>query len=36
MENGTIVMFENTRFEDVVNGEVVKNESKNNAELGAY
>ncbi len=36
METGTIVMFENTRFEDVANGELVKNESKNNAELGAY
>ena len=36
MSNGSIVMFENTRFEDVVNGEVVKNESKNNPELGKY
>ncbi|KAJ3616195.1 hypothetical protein Zmor_012006 [Zophobas morio] len=33
---GEILLFENTRFEDVVNNEVVKNESKNNAELGAY
>lgn len=36
MDNGTIVMFENTRFEDFVNGELVKNESKNNIELGKY
>ncbi len=36
LNDGEILMFENTRFEDVVNGEVVKNESKNNAELGAY
>ena len=36
MENGNIVMFENTRFEDVIDGEVVKNESKNNDELGKY
>ncbi len=36
MKNGSIVMFENTRFEDVIDGEVVKNESKNNSELGKY
>ncbi|WP_339023010.1 phosphoglycerate kinase [Spiroplasma endosymbiont of Crioceris asparagi] len=36
MQAKEIVVFENTRFEDVVNGEVVKNESKNNAELGKY
>ncbi len=36
MDNGTIVMFENTRFEDVKNGEVVKCESKNDSELGKY
>jgi len=36
MENGSILMFENTRFEDVVNGELVKNETKNNPELGKY
>ena len=36
MENGTIVVFQNTRFEDVVNGELLKNESKNNEELGKY
>ncbi|WP_342269014.1 phosphoglycerate kinase [Spiroplasma endosymbiont of Aspidapion aeneum] len=31
-----ILIFENTRFEDVINNEVVKNESKNNPELGKY
>jgi phosphoglycerate kinase len=36
MNDGDIVMLENTRFEDVVDGEVVKNESKNNEELGKY
>ncbi len=36
MDNGTIVMFENTRFEDVKDGEVVKYESKNDPSLGAY
>ncbi len=36
MENKTIVMFENTRFEDVNNGELVKFESKNDSELGKY
>jgi phosphoglycerate kinase len=36
MDNGSIVMFENTRFEDVKDGEVVKYESKNNEDLGKY
>ena len=36
LKPGEILLFENTRFEDVVNGEVVKYESKNNPELGAY
>lgn len=34
---GDILMFENTRFEDVdADGKFVKLESKNNPELGAY
>ncbi|QEH62202.1 phosphoglycerate kinase [Spiroplasma chinense] len=33
---GQILLFENTRFEDVKDGEVVKFESKNNPELGKY
>ena len=36
MNISDVLMFENTRFEDVVNGELVNNESKNNAELGKY
>jgi phosphoglycerate kinase len=36
LANGEVLMVENTRFEDVVDGQEVKNESKNNAELGAY
>ena len=36
MKDGSIIMFENTRFEDVVDGEKVNNESKNNSELGKY
>jgi phosphoglycerate kinase len=36
LQVGEILMLENTRFEDVVNGEFVKRESKNNPELGAY
>ncbi|NQX83140.1 MAG: phosphoglycerate kinase [Mycoplasmataceae bacterium] len=36
MKNSTIIMVENTRFEDVVNGKIVKNESKNNSKLGKY
>ncbi|CAM3072313.1 phosphoglycerate kinase [Streptobacillus felis] len=36
LKEGEILMFENTRFEDVENGEVVKKESKNNSELGKY
>lgn len=36
LNNGEVLLFENTRFEDVVNNEVVKYESKNNPELGAY
>ncbi|WP_339030263.1 phosphoglycerate kinase [Spiroplasma endosymbiont of Cantharis nigra] len=33
---GEIILFENTRFEDVQNGELVKYESKNNKDLGKY
>ncbi len=36
MKNGTILMFENTRFEDVKDGEKVKYESKNDSSLGKY
>ena len=36
MKNGTIVMFENTRFEDFVDGSKVKNESNNDSKLGKY
>ncbi|QBQ08038.1 phosphoglycerate kinase [Spiroplasma gladiatoris] len=36
LNSGEILLFENTRFEDVKDGEVVKFESKNNAELGKY
>ncbi|KAF5276148.1 hypothetical protein FQR65_LT16466 [Abscondita terminalis] len=33
LKSGEIILVENTRFEDVVNNEVVKNESKNSPEL---
>lgn len=36
INNNKIVMFENTRWEDVVDGENVKNESKCNDELSKY
>ncbi|AOG60738.1 phosphoglycerate kinase [Spiroplasma helicoides] len=36
LKSGEILLFENTRFEDVKDGEVVKYESKNNADLGKY
>lgn len=36
MENGSIIMIENTRFEDVKNNELVNYESKNADELGKY
>ena len=36
LEDGQVLIFENTRFEDVVNGEEVKRESKNAPELGKY
>ncbi len=36
MEAKDILVVENTRFEDVVDGKQVKNESKNNAELAKY
>lgn len=36
LKEGEILLFENTRFEDVVNNEVVKYESKNDPELGKY
>lgn len=36
LKDGEILMFQNTRYEDVENGVEVKKESKNNPELGAY
>lgn len=36
LNNGDVLLIENTRFEDVKDGEVVKFESKNNPELGKY
>ena len=33
---GEILLVENTRFEDVIDGEVVKRESKNDPSLGKY
>ncbi len=36
LEIGNILMLENTRFEDVIDGEVVNYESKNNLELAKY
>ena len=36
LKDGEVLMVENTRFEDVVDGQEVKNESKNNDELGKY
>ncbi|UDM31815.1 phosphoglycerate kinase [Lentilactobacillus laojiaonis] len=36
MEPGQVLLVENTRFEDVVNGEYVKRESGNDAKLGEY
>ncbi|CAH1851489.1 phosphoglycerate kinase [Convivina praedatoris] len=36
LEDGQILMVENTRFEDVKDGEYVKLESGNNPELGKY
>ncbi|MBS9335155.1 phosphoglycerate kinase [Fructobacillus sp. M1-13] len=36
LEDGQVLMVENTRFEDVKDGEVVKLESKNDPELGKY
>lgn len=36
MNDGDIVVVENTRFEDVVNGENVKRESGNDSKLGQY
>lgn len=36
LQDGEVLMVENTRFEDVVDGVEVKNESKNNPELGKY
>lgn len=36
LKPGEIVLLENTRFEDVKNGELVKYESKNHPELGKY
>ncbi|MBS9336626.1 phosphoglycerate kinase [Fructobacillus papyrifericola] len=36
LQDGQVLMVENTRFEDVKNGEQVKLESKNDPELGKY
>ncbi|ETY75136.1 phosphoglycerate kinase [Lactiplantibacillus fabifermentans] len=36
MNDGDVLVVENTRFEDVVDGEVVKRESGNDPELGKY
>jgi|ERR1051325_1076933 phosphoglycerate kinase len=36
MENGSIMMIENTRFEDVKNNILVNYESKNDEKLGKY
>ncbi len=36
LNNREILVFENTRFEDFVDGKEVKRESKNNPELGKY
>ena len=36
LKDGEVLMVENTRFEDVVDGVEVKNESKNKPELGKY
>lgn len=36
MNYGDILILENTRYNDVINGEVVKNESKNNVELSKF
>lgn len=36
MQDGEVILMENTRFEDVKDGAVVKFESKNNPELGKY
>ncbi|WP_312978914.1 phosphoglycerate kinase [Leuconostoc falkenbergense] len=36
LQDGEVLMVENTRFEDVVDGVEVKKESKNNPELGKY
>ena len=36
MKDSDVLMFENTRFEDIKNGQEVNYESKNNADLGKY
>ncbi|MCF6515700.1 phosphoglycerate kinase [Lactobacillus sp. S2-2] len=36
MEDGQVLLVQNTRYEDVVNGEEVKRESKNDKALGEY
>lgn len=36
LQDGEVLMVDNTRFEDVVDGVEVKNESKNKPELGKY
>lgn len=36
MDDGSVLLFENTRYEDVVNGEYVKRESGNDPKLGEY
>ncbi|QER67960.1 phosphoglycerate kinase [Paucilactobacillus nenjiangensis] len=36
LNNGDVLVMENTRYEDVINGEYVKRESGNDPELGKY
>lgn len=36
LQDGEVLMVENTRFEDVADGQETKHESKNNDELGKY
>ncbi|CUS26683.1 phosphoglycerate kinase [Paucilactobacillus oligofermentans DSM 15707 = LMG 22743] len=36
LNNGDVLVMENTRYEDVANGEYVKRESGNDADLGKY
>lgn len=36
LKTGEVLLMENTRFEDVIDGEIVKKESKNDSSLGKY